>query len=173
MLYTIASADWSPGRPPPLVQGGLFRSRSKAGAIAGRPTLAVALRYDATRGVVVPEGPVARAEVGSWAAPAVVDVRGGVMVLAAIPAALVRVVGPAEVRADPGALRLFPRPHVTPKSPDIPLRPAPSPLHLGRDGKPVPSSGPREPSGPRPRPIPRPGRVVMRVLQGMVRPRRP
>ena len=118
MFYTVASAEWSPERvlAPVAARGSLYRSRFEAEAIAdGRPTLALALRYDATRGVVLPQGPVARARAGRWSAPAVMDARGGVRVFAAIPAELVRVVGPAEVRVHSGALRLVPRPHLPSK----------------------------------------------------------
>jgi hypothetical protein len=122
MFYTVASAEWSPERAltPVAARGGLYRSRFEAEAIAdGRPTLAVALRYDANRGVVLPQGPVARARAGQWSAPAVMDARGSVTVFAAIPAALVRVVGPVEVRSHSGVLRVVPRPH-RPSGPDPP-----------------------------------------------------
>lgn len=115
MLYTVANEGWSQGRPlaPTSARGGLRRSRAEAGAfLAGGPTLAVALRYDGTRGMVVAEGIAARGRNGPWSAPAVVDALGGVTVLTPIPAALVRVIGRPEVRTHPGALRVAPRPHV-------------------------------------------------------------
>lgn len=134
MLYTIASADWVPGRPLPAgsTRPGLFRWRSEAEAVAaGRPLLAVALRYDPSRGAVVPAGPVARATAGPWAAPAIVGARGDVSVLALIPGSLVREVGQAELRAHPGRLSAVPRFHLatslaTRRRAD---RPAPRPLN--------------------------------------------
>ena len=114
MLYAVASEDWSPGHP--LTRGfgadGLYRCRSEVDAHAdGRPTLALALRFDVSRGVVVPQGQAARSRVGAWAAPAVVGDRGEVTVLADIPDELVRAVGPAEIRAHPGVVRLLRKPH--------------------------------------------------------------
>ncbi len=113
MLYTIASEAWSPGLPltPAETPGGLFRTRKAASRIAaGRPTLAVALCHDATRGVVVAQRPAALALGGSWSAPAIVNDSGGVTVLSAVPAALVREVGRPEIRIHPGQADPRPRP---------------------------------------------------------------
>lgn len=150
MLYTVACAGWQPGSPltPASSRSGLFRTRSEARAAAeGRPTLAVALRYDPTRGEVAPQGPSARAAAGPWTAPAIVDTEGRVTVLAAIPADLVRMIGPAEVRAHPGILRLFPRPRAAQKPPQ-----KPHPARWIRPGR-YPRSALRPPDGDRPRPL--------------------
>lgn len=104
MLYTVAGADWSPGLPltPAETCAGLFRTREAAGRIApGRPTLAVALRYDATRGLVVAQPPAARDLPGGWTAPAILNGRGGVTVLATVPSALIRLVGRPRIRMHP------------------------------------------------------------------------
>lgn len=114
MLYTVASWNWAPGNPltPAMARGGLSRWRPKTEAsAAGGPTLAVALRYDGTRGQVVAEGTTARGNSGPWSAPAIVDSTGGVMVLAAIPAALVRVIGEAEIRVHEATKLAVPRAH--------------------------------------------------------------
>ncbi len=113
MLYAVASADWSPGRPlTPGGVDGLYRCRAEADARSGgRPTLALALRHDPSRGVVVPQGQAARDRVGLWAAPAVVMAGGTLTVLQPIPGDLVREVGPAELRAHPGVVRLLRRPY--------------------------------------------------------------
>ncbi|AGA29520.1 hypothetical protein Sinac_5372 [Singulisphaera acidiphila DSM 18658] len=116
MLYTVASWNWAPGDPltPAMARGGLNRWRPKSEEIAGGgPALAVALRYDETRGQVVAEGVTARGSCGPWSAPAIVDSVGGVMVLAAIPAALVRVIGTAEIRVHGEAVPAVPRAHLT------------------------------------------------------------
>ena len=114
MLYAITNQLWGRGRPlmPAAARGGLFRSRAeaRAGAIDGT-LVALAVRYDATRGVLTPLGPVASAAAGDWRAPAIVDARGGLTFFGAIPAALVRPVPAAELRADAGRPRPFPRPH--------------------------------------------------------------
>ncbi len=101
MLYTIADIEWSSGLPltPAETRAGLFRTREAAGRVAaGRPTLAVALRFDEVRGMVVAQPPAARTLPGGWTAPAVVNDRGGVVVFSTIPAALVKLVGPASIR---------------------------------------------------------------------------
>lgn len=116
MLYTVARWNWAPGDPltPAMARGGLNRWRPKSEeVVADGPTLAVALRYDETRGQVVAEGVTARGSCGPWSAPAIVDSVGGVMVLAAIPAALVRVIGAAEIRVHGEAGPAIPRAHVT------------------------------------------------------------
>ena len=89
MLYTIASEHWSAERPltPAQARAGLYRTRDEAGKVAEeRPTLAVAVRYDETRGTVVAT------------APAIVNAEGGVVALCPIPPALVKQVGPARFR---------------------------------------------------------------------------
>jgi hypothetical protein len=114
MLYAVASVDWAPGHPftPSGGVGGLYRRRAEADARSGGlPTLALALRYDPGRGVVVPQGQAARDRVGLWAVPAVVGAGGAVTVLGPIPKELVREVGPSELRAHPGVVRLLRRPH--------------------------------------------------------------
>lgn len=116
MFYAVASPSWTPGEhlTPSMARAGLSRWRPKSGEVAtGGPILAVALRYDATRGLVVAEGPEARGVVGPWSAPAIVDQTGSVMVLAPIPPALVRVVGTADIRVHPDSARTLPRAHVT------------------------------------------------------------
>jgi hypothetical protein len=115
MLYTVANMSWTPGDSltPSMARSGLSRWRPRTEDIAaGCPTLAVALRYDETRGQVVAEGVTARGRSGPWSAPAIVDSAGGVMVLAPIPAALVRVVGAAELRVHPGTTPAEARSHV-------------------------------------------------------------
>jgi len=114
MLYTIQSADWSTGRPlrPVPNRPVFYRSRAEAERFAaGRPTLAVAVRFDAARGVVVPEGPVARRRTRGWSAPASLDATGAVAVQAAIPGVLVRSNVRAEMRVHPATLNPFPAPH--------------------------------------------------------------
>ncbi len=114
MLYTVAIAEWTAGRPiaPGVNRSGLFRTRAEAReAAAGRSTLAVALRYDPARGVVSAEGAAARAGLGRWSAPAIEDDRKVVTVLAPIPAELVREVGPARVRFHAGSGLLARGPH--------------------------------------------------------------
>ena len=62
MLYTIASDQWTADRPltPSQTKVGLFRTRDEARDVAlEKPTLAVAVRYDATRGTVVATEPAA------------------------------------------------------------------------------------------------------------------
>ena len=115
MLYTVAAKSWAPGHPlmPLSARSELYRWRSDVESFDDdRPKLAVAVRYDVARGVVVPEGAVARSLVGPWTAPAVVDGRGVVTVLAPIPGELVRRIGPAEVRAHPRVAWPLARPHV-------------------------------------------------------------
>lgn len=126
MLYAIASADWNPGQPlmPADTRAGLTRTRGGAGGpSSGRATLAVALRYDATRGVVVALPPAAGALAGRWSAPAILDESGGVTVLSPIPAALVRVVGNPRIRIHRG--------HAD----------GPTPWHRGLAGCPATQSG--------------------------------
>lgn len=115
MFYTTARAEWRPGNPlpPSLAPAGLHRTRDAAQSLAlGHPTLAVTVRYDATRGVVTAQGPSARASSKGWEAPAIFGPRGGLTVLAAIPAELVHVVGPPEIRVHSGSTPDQARPHI-------------------------------------------------------------
>ena len=105
MLYTTPNLDWSIGQllTPAQARSGLFRTRDEAArATPGRPTLAVAVRFDAPRGVVLAMPPASLALSGGWSAPAIVDDRGAIVVFAPIPAALVRLVGPASIRMHAG-----------------------------------------------------------------------
>lgn len=120
MLYTVANLSWTPGEPltPSMARCGLSRWRPKSEDVAaGCPILAIALRYDQTRGQVVADGATARGRHGPWSAPAIVDSGGGVMVLAPIPAALVRVIGAAEIRVHPDSARAHPRTHLRSRHP--------------------------------------------------------
>ena len=127
MFYTVAHADWLPGRPlsPSPGRPGLSRWRSEVEGLAdGRALVAVAVRYDATRGLVVAYGTAPRSRPVSWSAPAIVGARGEVIVLAAVPAELVRSVGPARLRADAAVVPFAPRSHGA-------LRPARLPFPSG------------------------------------------
>ncbi len=127
MLYTVADANWSLGRPvPPLgARAGFHRMRSSAVTIAaGRPVLAAAIRYDSLRGRVVAHGAGHGGRGGPWAAPATMNDLGAVTVLAPVPADLVRVIGPAELRLHSGNFPVFPRSHVrAPCAPEAGRRP--------------------------------------------------
>lgn len=119
MFYSVAMPSWTPDRPlsHSVAPAGLLPTRDAARRIAlGWPIVAVAVRYDATRGVVSPQGPAARRRVGSWEAPAILDEQGGLTILGSIPADLVRIVGPAELRVHPGHAdicgRRIPAPHL-------------------------------------------------------------
>ena len=102
MLYTIASEQWSAetALTPAQARVGLYRTRAEAGKVAdGQPTLAVAVRYDETRGTVVATPPASlRLTGGDWSAPAFVNDSGGVVPLCPIPPALVKFVGPPRFR---------------------------------------------------------------------------
>jgi len=114
MYYAIASAAWKPGEPltPSTARCGLFRTRSEARRTAlGGPLVALAVRHDGARGTLVPQGAVASGVAPNWAAPAIRNDLGGLTAFAAIPAALVRVVPPAEVRADAAPMPSILRPH--------------------------------------------------------------
>lgn len=114
MLYTTPKLDWSPGQTltPSQARAGLFRTRGEAATTApGRPTLAVAVRFDAARGVVQATPPAALALPGGWSAPAIVDDRGAVVVFAPVPADLVRLVGPASIRMHAGQREMARGPH--------------------------------------------------------------
>lgn len=96
MLYTVANEGWSPGSPLPSSprRAGLYRTRSEAESVApGCPLLAVAVRYDAGRGVITLASPASAGLPCDWSAPAIVGPSGGVTALASIPPALVRAVG--------------------------------------------------------------------------------
>ena len=114
MLYTVASVEWSEGSPlsPGQTRLGLFRTRAEAmrGAV-GRPTLAVAVCYDSARGVAVAQSRPDRGLAPAWSGPAIEADTGGVTVLAAIPADLVRVVGPATIRVHAPHENSIPDPH--------------------------------------------------------------
>jgi hypothetical protein len=113
MFYTVASEGWSVGQPLPASaeRPGLYRSRAGAEEVAaGRPLLVVSVRYDASRGVVVAQDLAFRIPGGLWTAPAIVDDRGVVTVLATIPAELVSVVGQSEIRVHPGTAPASPEP---------------------------------------------------------------
>lgn len=105
MLYTVASEQWYADRPltPAQTRVGLFRTRDEAGKIAGgQPTLAVAVRYDATRATIVATTPASfRLDGGSWSAPAFLNDSGGIVPLCSIPPALVKRVGPPRFRIHP------------------------------------------------------------------------
>ena len=116
MLFTVASSEWSAGHPlpPTNTQVGLFRTREAASRMAaGRPTLALALRHDPARGLVVAQPPAVHAlrGQGGWSAPAVVNDQGGVVVFAPIPAALIQLIRPARLRMHPGQPDPVPPPH--------------------------------------------------------------
>jgi hypothetical protein len=90
MFYTVASPEWQPGQPltPPAA---LFRSKAVAESFAPEAsTVALAIRFDESRGLVHPQGPVARATASGWSVPAVGNSLGGLTVFGAIPANLVR-----------------------------------------------------------------------------------
>jgi hypothetical protein len=113
MFYTVASEGWSAGHAlwPSAERPGLHRSRAGAEeAASGRSLLVVSVRYDASRGVVVAQDLAFRIPGGLWTAPAIVDDRGVVTVLAPIPAELVSMVGRAEIRVHPGTARPMPQP---------------------------------------------------------------
>jgi hypothetical protein len=101
MLYTVADHDWTPGSPlpPSARRAGLYRTRSEAESVApGRPLLAVAVHFDADRGLITP----AAAAAEDWSAPAFRGASGGVTPLASIPPGLVRPVGTPRLRVHAG-----------------------------------------------------------------------
>ena len=114
MFYAIASGSWRPGAAlsPTAARGGLFRSRAEARRVApDGPLVALAVRHDEARGTLFPQGPVASAQAPGWTCPAIRNDLDGLTPFAPIPAPLVRVVPPAETRADSGASRPIPRIH--------------------------------------------------------------
>ncbi len=101
MFYTVASPDWKPGQALTPAGALLFRTRAEAESFAPEASaVAVAVRFDAGRRAVRPQGPVASAKAGDWSAPAVANSLGGVTVFGAIPAALVRPSPDSEALAD-------------------------------------------------------------------------
>ena len=114
MLYTTANEQWSADRPltPAQTRTGLYRTRDEAGKVAeDRPTLAVAVRYDATRGTVVATAPAAfRLVGGSWSAPAFVNDDGGIVALCPIPSALIKKIGPPRFQIHRGESFAIPAP---------------------------------------------------------------
>ena len=105
MLFTVASAGWSPGLPltPAQARAGLFRTREAVARVAaGRPIVGVALRFDEVRGVVVAQPPASRALIGRWSAPAIANDSGGVTLLSTVPEPLVRLVGRPHIRIHRG-----------------------------------------------------------------------
>ena len=119
MLYAIACPRWEPGDPflPASARGGLFRTRAEArGAVGAGPMVALAVRYDEARGMLVPQGPVAAGRAPGWLAPAIVNDLGGLTAFGAIPIPLVREIPPAEIRADAGTLRPLLQLHRPPRA---------------------------------------------------------
>jgi hypothetical protein len=105
MLYTVANEGWTPGSPLPASprRVGLYRTRGEAESVAaGRPLVAVSVRYDASRGMITPASPAADGHGGDWSAPAIVGPLGGLTALASIPAALVHAVGRPRLRVHAG-----------------------------------------------------------------------
>jgi hypothetical protein len=145
MLYTIANERWTSGSPLPAseTRAGLFRTRREAEAIAaGRRLLAVAVRYDAARGLVTPTTPADRDRPGGWSAPAIAGPSGGVTALAPIPASLVQLVGPVLLRVHAG--------HRGPGGPDLCRREVPTTSGTGarRRGHAVRDPSPGTGGGP-------------------------
>jgi hypothetical protein len=123
MFYGVASPSWKPGQALSPADDLLFRTRSEAEAFApGSMAVAVAVRYDPQWRVVRPQGAAARSTAGLWSAPAVGNSLGGVTVLDAIPAGLVRLSIEVEAMADW-------RPRVT-KEPSSDPVPCPGPGDL-------------------------------------------
>ncbi len=101
MFYSVASPEWKPGQPMTPAGALLFRTRSEAESFAPEASaVAVAVRFDERRLEVRPQGPVASATAGPWAAPAVANTLGGVTVFGPIPSALVRPSMVSEALAD-------------------------------------------------------------------------
>ncbi len=91
MFYTVASPDWKPGQPLTASAALLFRTKAEAESFAPEAsTIALAVRFDAIRGLVRPLGPVAQAIASGWSVPAVRNSLGGLTVFGSIPASLVR-----------------------------------------------------------------------------------
>ncbi len=91
MFYTVASPSWKPGQPLTPSAALLFRTKAEAESFApDATTVALAVRFDASRSLVRPQGPVALATAGGWSVPAVGNSLGGLTVFGPIPANLVR-----------------------------------------------------------------------------------
>jgi hypothetical protein len=100
MFYAVASPGWRPGQPLNPSGGLLFRSKAEAESFAPEAlAVAVAIRYDARRSEIRPQGPVASASAGPWSAPAVANSLGDVSVFGSIPSALIRLASEVEVLA--------------------------------------------------------------------------
>jgi len=118
MLYAIACPRWEPGLPfmPASARGGLFRTRAEARQVVGEgPMVALAVRYDEERGILVPQGPVAAGRAPGWYAPAIVNAPGGLTAFGAIPIPLVRLVPKAEIRAEVGTMQTLLGLHSSPR----------------------------------------------------------
>jgi hypothetical protein len=105
MLYTVANEGWTPGSPLPTSprRVGLYRTRVEAESVAaGRPLVAVSVRFDASRRILTPASPVGGGQGGGWSAPAIVGPLGSLTALASIPATLVHAVGRPRIRVHAG-----------------------------------------------------------------------
>ena len=101
MFYSVASPGWTPGQPLTPSGALLFRTKTEAEMFApDASAVAVAVRFDAGRRVVRPQGPVASATAGNWSVPAVGNSLGGVTVFGEIPASLIRPSADSERMAD-------------------------------------------------------------------------
>jgi len=101
MFYGVVSPGWTNGQPLSPSGALLFRTRSEAESFAPEASaVAVAVRFDPSRQVVRPQGPVASASARDWSVPAVGNSLGGVTVFGAIPAALIRPSFESESMAD-------------------------------------------------------------------------
>ncbi len=101
MFYSVASPDWTPGRPLTPSGALLFRTRSEAEAFApGAQGVAVAVRFDAVRSEIHPPRPSAGA-LGRWKAAAVANALGGLTVFGEIPTDLVRPLFESDSALDP------------------------------------------------------------------------
>lgn len=101
MLYTIASAEWTPGAPltPAEIRNGIFRTREEARRIGvGLRILAISICFDPARGLVAAFPPLSKSSGGSWTAPAIRNDDDGVIVFKTIPGSLVRLVGEPRIR---------------------------------------------------------------------------
>ncbi len=115
MLYTVAGAEWSPASSQDLMDSRqvFYRTRSAVLRVArGRPTLGVALRFDAGRGMVFSQGHAPRGAAAEWTAPALSDQDGRVTILASIPGFLVRSIDPPTLRIHPGTVGQARRPRI-------------------------------------------------------------
>ncbi len=98
MFYSVASPDWTPGRPLTPSGALLFRTRAEAEAFAPEgQAVVVAVRFDAGRAEVRALRPGRVAD--GWRASAVANALGGLTVFGAIPTELVRPLFEAESTA--------------------------------------------------------------------------